>query len=85
MNDVEKKRRKEEYLKSKREFRKGVIVTAIFILFSTIVSYFLGYKRSVSEIKFIFGFPDWVFYGVLIPWIAIVLYTIFFAKKMEDW
>lgn len=84
MNDVEKKRRKEEYLKSKREFKKGVIVTAIFILFSTIVSYFLGYKRSVSEIKFILGFPDWVFYGVLIPWIAIVLYTIFFAKKMED-
>jgi len=84
MNDVEKKRRKEEYLKSKREFKKGVIVTAIFILFSTIVSYFLGYKRSVSEIKFIFGFPDWVFYGVLIPWISIVLYTIFFAKKMED-
>ena len=53
-------------------------------MFSTIVSYFLGYKRSVSEMKFILGFPDWVFYGVLIPWIAIVLYTIFFAKKMED-
>lgn len=84
MNDVEKKRRKEEYLKSKKEFKKGVIVTAIFILFSTIVSYFLGYKRSFAEIKYILGFPDWVFYGVLLPWIAIVLYTIFFAKKMED-
>lgn len=84
MNDVEKKRRKEEYLKSKKEFKKGVIVIAIFILFSTIVSYFLGYKRSFVEIKYILGFPDWVFYGVLLPWIAIVLYTIFFAKKMED-
>lgn len=84
MNDVEKKKRKDEYLKTKREFKKGVIVTGTFILFSTIVSYFLGYKRSVSEMKFILGFPDWVFYGVLIPWIAIVLYTIFFAKKMED-
>lgn len=84
MKDNEKNIRKKEYEKCKKEFKKGVIVTAIYILFSTILSYFLGYKRTFSEMKLIMGFPDWIFYAVLLPWIAIVLYTVYFAFKMED-
>lgn len=84
MNEKEKLFRKKEYEKSKKEFKKGVIITAFYILFSTILSYYLGYKRTYPDIKLILGFPDWIFYSVLIPWIAIVIYTIYFAFKMED-
>lgn len=85
MNEKEKLTRKKEYEKCKKEFKRGVIVTAIYILASTILSYYLGYKKTYPDMKLIFGFPDWIFYAVLIPWIAIVIYTIYFAFKMEDW
>ena len=76
---------KKEFEKCKKEFKVGVISTSIYILTSTIISYFLGYKRNYTSMKLILGFPDWIFYGVLVPWIIIVLFTIVYAFYfMED-
>ena len=27
-----------------------------------------GYSRSPESLTFVFGFPDWVFWGILVPW-----------------
>jgi len=27
-----------------------------------------GYGRSAKDMRFIFGIPDWVFWGVVVPW-----------------
>ncbi|MET3617790.1 putative membrane protein YesL [Peptoniphilus olsenii] len=84
MNENDKRKRRKEYETCKREFKKGVIATIIYILCSTILSYTLGYKQTFTDMTLILGFPAWIFYSVLIPWILIVIYTVYFAFKMED-
>ena len=27
-----------------------------------------GYNRAPDSLKFVFGFPDWVFWGLVLPW-----------------
>jgi Protein of unknown function (DUF997) len=38
-----------------------------------------AYGRPVEEIRFLFGFPDWVFWGVIVPWVACLVFSWFFA------
>jgi hypothetical protein len=30
--------------------------------------YRYGYDRDIESIRYVLGFPDWVFWGVLVPW-----------------
>ena len=39
-----------------------------------------AYGNTSSELKFVFGFPDWVFWGVLVPWLACVTFSLLFAS-----
>ena len=27
-----------------------------------------GYNRSADDLQFVLGFPDWVFWGIVVPW-----------------
>lgn len=29
-----------------------------------------GYGRSLDSLTFVFGVPDWVFWGIIVPWLA---------------
>ncbi|SKC84428.1 DUF997 family protein [Maledivibacter halophilus] len=69
------KKRRNSYLLCLKEFKIGAVVTAVFIAISCLTSYFMGYGRDPKTLKLVFGFPDWVFWGVLIPWFSIVLFT----------
>ena len=46
-----------------------------------------GYGRTPESLTFVFGFPDWVFWGIVLPWgfftIAASLFAFFFMKD-ED-
>ncbi len=75
----EKNETRKEYLQSLKELKVGVGSSALFIFTSCLISYFVGYRKPAEEIKFILGIPDWVFWGVLIPWIAIVLFTVWYG------
>jgi hypothetical protein len=33
-----------------------------------------------AELKFVLGFPEWVFWGVIVPWLACVSFSIVFAS-----
>lgn len=46
-----------------------------------------GYKRTSESLKFVFGFPDWVFWGLVVPWgVCTIVATLFalFVMKDED-
>lgn len=73
---------RKNYLKSLKEFKVSIIVGGLFILVSCVISYLMGYSRSPEDIKLILGFPDWIFFGVLLPWILIVLFTIFYSLTL---
>lgn len=73
---------RKNYLKSLREFKVSIIIGGLFIIMSSVISYFMGYSRNPEEIKLILGFPDWIMLGVLLPWVLIVLFTVFYSMAL---
>jgi hypothetical protein len=41
--------------------------------------YLNGYGRSIESLTYIFGFPDWVFWGIVLPWVVCAVGTSIFA------
>ena len=60
-----------------RDSRREAILTLS--LFATAVSYTVGYctlygyDRDFSSMRFVLGVPDWVFWGIVLPWCACTL------------
>lgn len=70
--------------------REALIVTLIWLAalgWSVGVSAWMGYDRRAEDLKLIWGFPDWIFWGVVIPWLtcAVVswLFGAFFVRDGE--
>jgi len=38
-----------------------------------------GYDRPIEDLTFVCGFPDWIFWGVVVPWVVCFLFSIWFA------
>ena len=68
--------------------REALIVVGIWLTAlscSVTTCYLLGYNRAVSELKLVFGFPEWVFWGVLVPWVTCsVISWVFGALFIRD-
>ena len=68
--------------------REAIVVFALFaaaMLYSVLYSYWHGYDRDLDSLKFVFGFPDWVFWGVVVPWgTATIVSFLFGALFMRD-
>jgi hypothetical protein len=41
-----------------------------------------GYGRAVESLRFVLWFPDWVFWGIVVPWVLCVLLSIPFAFRL---
>ena len=41
--------------------------------------YLYGYDRTGQDPKFVLWFPDWVFWGIVVPWLACVVASTIFA------
>ena len=39
-----------------------------------------AYGRSIVDLKYVWGFPDWVFYGIVVPWGACIAFSWIFAS-----
>lgn len=68
--------------------REALIVVGIWLTaaaWSVTTSYRLGYNRPVEELKLIWGFPEWTFWGVAVPWVVcIVISWIFGVLFVHD-
>lgn len=68
---------------SRREAVATVVLWSTALAYSVGYCYLHGYNRtldaSLSEMKFYFGWPDWVFWGVVVPWGACVVVSALFA------
>lgn len=63
-------------------FREALIVTCIWLtaaIWSITVCYRMGYHRSAEDLKLVFGFPDWIFWGIVVPWAASTVVSIVFG------
>ena len=75
-------------LKSAR--REAVIALAIWFMtmcYSVGYCSLHGYGRSAESLTYVLGFPDWVFWGLVLPWgICTIVSSAFamFIMKDED-
>jgi hypothetical protein len=52
------------------------------MLYSVTYCYWYGYGRTVESLTFVLWFPDWVFWGIVAPWILCVLLSFVFAFRI---
>ncbi len=69
----------DELRHSRREAIISLAVWAAATIYSVAYCYTYGHTRPVEELRFIWGFPDWVFWGVLMPWGACTVFSIWFS------
>ena len=71
-----------------RHSRREAIIIGLAWLASTTYccaySYFAGYIRpgrplGREDVQPILGMPSWVFWGIMVPWLACALFTFWFA------
>ncbi len=46
---------------------------------SWVVQHGLATPRTPESFQQILGFPDWVFYGIVVPWLVCTVTTLFFC------
>lgn len=62
--------------------REAVIAMAVWfvaMVYSVTVCYWFGYGRELADLTYVLGFPDWVFWGIVVPWSACVVFSTWFA------
>jgi hypothetical protein len=70
---------------ARREACLALATWLVAMLYSVTYCYLHGYGRSVESLTFVLWFPDWVFWGIVVPWgIAIVFSTVFAWRIMGD-
>jgi hypothetical protein len=67
---------------ARRELLFIVALWAVALVWTVGVSYALGYGRPADQIKLILGMPDWVFFGVLLPWLFCSAATLWFGLRL---
>lgn len=58
---------------SRREAWITVAIWAVACVWSLTVCYRHGYERDAATLTYILGFPDWIFWGVIVPWTVCTL------------
>jgi hypothetical protein len=63
--------------------REALIVLATWTIAMTYCLVYCArhaYGRPIEDLKYIGGFPDWVFWGIIVPWVACILFSWIFAS-----
>jgi hypothetical protein len=53
--------------------KEALVVLALWTVacvYSVGYSFTFGYQRDPETLTFVLGMPDWIFWGVLVPWIT---------------
>jgi Protein of unknown function (DUF997) len=81
-------RREDPVLTSAR--REALVALSIWLaacIYSISICYRLGYGRDVATLTYVLGFPDWVFWGIVVPWsvcTGLCFVLSYFVVKDED-
>lgn len=72
-----------------RSSRREAIVVTLFgivaLVYTITYCSMFGFNREIGSITFVLGFPDWIFWGVIVPWAICTLVACFFSYVlMQD-
>lgn len=70
---------------ARREASLALGTWLVAMLYTVTYCYTYGYNRPVESLTFVLWFPDWVFWGIVVPWgICIAFSTVFAWRIMGD-
>lgn len=70
---------------ARREAQIALAVWFIAMVYSVGYCWLYGYQRSIESLTYVLGFPDWIFWGVVVPWGACTAFSAWFCMfYMED-
>jgi hypothetical protein len=68
--------------------REALVIGGLFLVamtYTVTVCAVMGYDRDPATLKFVLGFPDWIFWGIVVPWgVCIVGSFVFGGLFMRD-
>ncbi|WP_373651658.1 DUF997 family protein [Schlesneria sp. DSM 10557] len=68
--------------------REAIAAFAIWLaatIFSLGYCFTYGYSRDPETLTYVMGFPDWVFWGIVLPWgVCTIISTLFAFVFMTD-
>ena len=67
------------FLNARRELLVMVVIWLISLAWTVGYCWFYAYEESGADISISLGFPTWVMWGVIAPWLASGVATILFA------
>jgi len=68
-----------------REALAALVCWLVALAYTVPYCYVYGYNRTLESLKFVCGVPDWVFWGIFLPWgVCILLSCLFAAIFMRD-
>ena len=65
--------------------REAIVVISIWLIamiWTISVCYSMGYNRPVEDLKLVYGFPDWIFWGIVVPWCTCTVVSCLFSALL---
>jgi hypothetical protein len=63
----------------RREALVALVIWLTAMAYTVTYGQLYGYGRTVEDLTFVFGFPDWIFWGVVVPWATCLVVSWWFA------
>ncbi len=67
---------------ARREALAALILWLVAMVYTIGYCYLNGYGRSPESLTFVLWFPDWVFWGIIVPWGLCALGSLPFAFRI---
>ncbi len=67
---------------ARREAALALGMWLVAMIYTITYCYWHGYGRTVESLAFVLWFPDWVFWGIVVPWVICVLGSVVFAFRV---
>jgi hypothetical protein len=64
---------------ARREALAAMAIWLIATIYSVGYCFLFGYGRKPESLTFVLGFPDWVFWGLILPWGVCTIISSLFA------
>ena len=65
---------------ARREAALVLVMWFLAMAYSVTFCYVFGYGRTTENLRFIWGFPDWVFWGVVVPWVLCAVLSLLISN-----
>lgn len=67
------------FVSARREALAVAGISLVAGIYTIVVCGMMGYGRDPKTLTFVLGFPDWIFWGIVLPWTVCVGVSLYFG------